>query len=112
MANPPKAFLDLTVGEMEEVILEKEPSLHDLVRKSMHLLRLTINALARVHIVKSAAGKPNKEFDKKMYAYLANISSVTQNLEETVFGKTLAPATTEANTLSTEGVGIDETTTI
>lgn len=111
MINPQKTFLDLSIDEMEEVILEKEPSLRDLVCKSMHLLRLTINALARIHIVKSAIEKSNKEFDKKMYAYLGNISFVAQNLEETVFRKNETSAGTEALSSSTNGVDNDETKT-
>lgn len=87
MVHEPKSFLDLTVEEMELRILQREPSLNDLVVKSLHLLRLTINALARINAVKSAQDRPSEEFKKRMYHYIAQVANITQSLEETFFGE-------------------------
>lgn len=97
MSNTRTNILDLSPDELERQIVKKEPSLEDLFGKTMHLLRLSINALSRICVVKAAIGSSDHASQTQMYQRIAQVAKVTQDLEELVFEKNKVPA--EAETL-------------
>jgi hypothetical protein len=92
-----KSFSDLTLDEMEAMVLQKEPSLDDLLGKALLLLRASIVTLGRIQIVRSAKEKPPPNFFSKIYELMSRVSFVIRLLEETVSTNKKALASTEAN---------------
>ncbi len=81
-----RRFVDFTFDEMTLAVLQREPSLDDLRRKALLLLRGAINLLGRIEIVVDAMSNEfSLDFHQISRSQMAKVATVTIWLDEIDF---------------------------
>ncbi len=91
-----KRLEDLSIEQMTEAILRKEPSAENIRRKSLLMLRGSITGIARLQIVLDARLGPSaRDLFSKLLCCIEHVALVTRFLDELNFAENKGTAATE-----------------
>lgn len=98
-----KPFRDLSIYELETLILQKEPHLDELFQKARLLLQTGIVAIGRLQVILNINEHVSDEVNAELYLYMSQLAKIARHLKS-LTNKQKAPAATEAQTLKTTEV--------
>lgn len=81
-----RRFADLSLEEIIETILKREPSFSDLQTKALILLRSASNSIGRLQVIHSAMNpRVNSQIDKAFAYHLRALGETTRWVQEERF---------------------------